>query len=124
MNNTLREKTPSYIKVGILTVITTIIWIFLNVYRTLTIKPAPNLPAQVLASFSPELDTEKLGAIESRTFFEEEQVTSLFTATPTPTAEATINPTPIPEESPLPEETPLLEETPVEPTEPGEEIVP
>lgn len=100
-----KNKTPSYIKVGILTILTTLAWIFFSVYRTLTTQPSPNIPAQVLASFSPTLDIEKIGAIESRTFFAEEEVPGFITITPSPSPSPEVTPSPTPEESPIPEET-------------------
>lgn len=104
----MKEKTPSYIKVGIFTVITTILWIFFSVYRTLTARPTPNVPSQVLTPFSPTLDTAKISEIEARISFEEGQ-TSVFTvAPPTPTPEAEEE---IPPEEPAPTETPIPEES-------------
>lgn len=101
------NKTPSYIKVGILTIITAFAWIFFGVYRTLTAKPTPNVPAQILEPFSSTLDTEKIGAIGAKLFFEEGQ-TPIFSATspspsPTPASQPTETPlaTPVPEESPV-----------------------
>ena|SRR3989344_4838269 len=102
------DKTPSYIRVGILTVITTISWIFFSAYRTLTAKPAPNVPAKVLAPFNPTLDTEKISQIEGRAFYEEGQVQSLNLATPSPTP--TVEPTASPIPTPTPTETPAPEE--------------
>ena len=107
------DKAPSFIKFGILTIITIVSWIFFNVYRILSAKPAPNVPDFVLSSFSPTLETEKITAIEERIFFEEGEV-----LTPTPTAEPTETPitTPEPTEEPEPSEEPTESPTP-EPTE-------
>lgn len=116
MKEMKNSKTPSYIKVGILTIITTLAWIVFGVYRTLTAEPSPNIPAQVLASFSPTLDIEKISAIEARTFFDEEEISSFIIVSPSP------SPSPSPETTPTPtpEESPLSEETPEGSTESGE----
>lgn len=107
-----KDKTPNYINIGILTVITTISWIFFSAYRTLTAKPTPNVPAKVLASLNPTLDTEKISQIEGRTFYEEGQAQGLNVATPTPTPTIEPTPTPIPSPTPIPipTETPVPEE--------------
>lgn len=101
------NKTPSYIKVGILTIITAFAWIFFGVYRTLTAKPAPNVPPQILEPFSPTLDTEKLGAIEAKVFFEEGQAPIFSATSPSPSPTPESQPTEIPLETPVPEESPI-----------------
>lgn len=104
----MKDKTPSYIRLGILTIITALSWIAFNVYRILTTKPAPNVPEKVMASFSPSLDTQKIGEIESRIFFEEGEVAIINTPTPTsaPSEEPQPTETPIPTETPVPTESP------------------
>lgn len=114
-----KDKTPSYIKVGIFTVVTTLAWIFFSVYRILTTKPAPNVASQILAPFNPTLDLEKIEDMETRIYFEEgvsplfiiEEVSPEASPTPetTPVPEDSLSPTesPIPEESSIPEELPI-----------------
>lgn len=98
-----RDKTPSYIRLGILTVITTISWVFFGVYRTLTSKPTPTLSAEILAPFDPTLDTVKIDAMQGKTFFGEGE-TSILTPTPTPSATPTASPTASPTPTGTPEE--------------------
>lgn len=105
-----KDKTPRYIKVAILTVVTTIAWIFFSAYRILTAEPTPNVPPEILAPFIPTLETEKISEIESRIFFEEGQASILIVPSPTstpeiasPTPEAEPSPTPDAEESGIPE---------------------
>lgn len=93
-----RDKTPSYVKIGILTVITTIAWVFFGAYRTLTAKPAPNVPTSILNPFSSNLETDKISEIEGRIFFEEGQTSTLVVSSPSPTPET---------EAPLETEPPL-----------------
>lgn len=89
-----KDKNPSYIKIGIFTVITTLCWIFFSAYRTLTSSPAPSLSTEILASFDPKLDTTRISEIESSIFFEEGQTQPVVneTATPTPEPSPTLEP--------------------------------
>ncbi len=97
-----RDKNPSYIKIGIFTVITTLCWIILSAYRTLNSKPAPILSSKILAPFSPVLDTNKIEEMQGRIFFEEGQTQSIITQSPEPS----IEPTPIPTIEPVATEEP------------------
>lgn len=106
-----KDKKPSYVNIGILTIITTISWVFFSAYRVLTAEPTPDIPSEVLTPFSPELDIAKIDEIQGRIFFEEGQVqTNLI-----------LPGSPEPEPSPTPTEEPLEESE--EATESGEETV-
>ena len=108
-----KDKNPSYIKIGIFTVITTLCWIFFSAYRTLTSKPAPALSNQVLATFSPDLNTVKIEEMQGRIFFAEGETEPVIGQIPTPTPE----PTPIPTTEPVPTEEPEATATPTEEVE-------
>lgn len=91
-----KNKLPSIVTTAILTSITIVGWIVFGVLRVFTAKPAPPVPADILNPVSPNFDTESLGTLENRIFFEKgENITNL-----------------VPEEPPLPEETPVPEESP------------
>jgi hypothetical protein len=77
-----------------MTTITIIFWVFFGVYSVLVTKPPLNVPAEILDPVSATLDSQTLGRIEQRVFFEEVEIESLVVQTtptplPTPTAETT-----------------------------------
>jgi hypothetical protein len=94
-----KQHLPSIVVVLILTVVTVVAWIALDVYRALTTKPAPPVSEQVLEPLNPVLDEESLDKLVSRNQFSEESLpTARPLATPTPapvliqTPEATVEP--------------------------------
>lgn len=84
-----KQKRPSFIIIGILTVITIFLWTGFGVYRAFTITPSIKVPDEILKIITPTLDTETLSKINQRVFFEEGEIRqipiSTPTATPTPT---------------------------------------
>lgn len=105
-----KPKKPSFIVIGILTVITIISWVLFEVYQALTTNPPLNIPPEILDPIFPSLNTQALDKIQKAVFFEDEQIVPITLST------ATITPTPMPtgELSPTPTETKELEESPEE----------
>ncbi len=91
MTNT---KLPSLIPLLILTLVTVIMWVSLDVYRVFN-KPAETVvPSEISQPLVPTLDQDSINQIESRTFLNESQVPdTVVNSSPTPTANATPNPT-------------------------------
>jgi len=107
-----KEKVPNLVTLAILTTITVIFWVFFNIYREFTAKPAPIVPSELLESFSPKLDTEALDKLEKRFFYEGTIPLSEITVPVlTPSPQETPSPTPTPSPSPQasPEASPGLE---------------
>lgn len=92
-------RAPRLVTVAIMTTITIIFWVFFGVYSVLTTKPPVDVPPEILEPISPELNTEALGKIEQRVFFEEGEIEELVVkVTPKP------SPSPTPFFEALPEE--------------------
>jgi len=68
------KDSPPIVKLAILTLITVIIWITFDVYRALTIKPAPDVPEEILAKLDPSLDETALNQLQSRVYVADEQI--------------------------------------------------
>ncbi len=69
-----KKSKPVVVKLAIFTVITVFIWIGFEVYRALTQRPAPEVPAEVLKSLDPSLDTNSLGKLENRLYLKDEEI--------------------------------------------------
>jgi hypothetical protein len=94
-----KQKTPNLVILGILTLITILLWIGLAAYRSFTTEPSVKVPSEILEPLSPALDLETLGKVENRLFFLEQDLAKIIlTTTPEP------SPTPSPEPTQLPEE--------------------
>ena len=105
-------KTPGPVILGILTVITIIFWIGFEVFRSFTKTPEPEIPAEILAPLSPEIDAGELSKLQNRVFLNEAEignpVVQEATSAPTPTPEASPEASPATESgqpSPIPEAT-------------------
>ncbi|MEJ2441709.1 MAG: hypothetical protein P8Y06_02205, partial [Patescibacteria group bacterium] len=103
---------------GILTLITIVLWIAFGAYRSITSETPPKVAAGILEPLSPNLDTDTLGEISSRLFFQEQDLPETIISTP----EATPSPSPTPEaeETTGEEETATESATTEEATESGE----
>lgn len=111
-----KDKLPNLISILILTLITAVVWIALSIYRTITTKPAPAVPANISQSLSPTLNQNAVSKIESSIFLSGNQIpqnvaTGATTApsiptlpplaTPTPSATASATPIATPSSTPL-----------------------
>lgn len=66
-----RKKVPSIITIGILTTITVFLWIFFEVYRILSSTPPVDVPPDILAPFSSDLDSETINSLKEKTDFDD-----------------------------------------------------
>lgn len=103
-----KNKLPSLVVVLILTLITVIMWVSFNIYRSLTSKPSPSVPANISEPLTPSLDTQTISQISSRIYLNESQIPEVApiietSATPSATPELTPSPTPIPSPTPATE---------------------
>jgi len=103
-----KNKLPSIITILILTLVTVVAWISLNIYWALSKKPAPIVPQEVSEPLTPTLDTDSLDRIQSRLFLNDSQIPEVNIATPVAPPVAIATPEPIPSEAPTtkPEATP------------------
>ena len=65
---------PFIVKLAILTVITSFVWTGFDVYRRLTTKPEPNVPAEILSPIIPELNQETLARLEKTIYLEGDEL--------------------------------------------------
>lgn len=70
----MKTKLPSLVSILILTLVTTLAWVSFTVYRALTIKPAPVVPADISQPLSPTLDTETINSLQNKLYFDDSQV--------------------------------------------------
>lgn len=62
----MKNKIPSLVSILILTTLTVILWISLNIYRAITVKPTEAVPKEVSLPFEPNLNQDVINDIESR----------------------------------------------------------
>lgn len=62
---------PKLVTVALTTTITIVFWIFFTLYKVLTTAPEPSVSDKLLEPILPQLDTESLGKINDRIFFDE-----------------------------------------------------
>lgn len=85
-----KKKLPSLVTIAFLSTITVIFWTALEVYRALTLKPAPIVPAKILAPLDPSLDAGSLNKLQKRVYIKElDLIQNLPTPTPEPEVTAT-----------------------------------
>lgn len=60
-----KNKLPSLVSILILTLLTSIVWISLSVYRAFTSKPTESVPQEVSLPITPTLDQTAISQIES-----------------------------------------------------------
>lgn len=106
-----KTKLPGVITLLILTLITTVMWVGLNIYRAFSKLPEPEVPKEIIATMNPTLDTDTINRIESSLFFDENQVPPLTGGAPAATKAPTTLPlaptaSPTAVESPLPTASP------------------
>jgi len=82
-----KKKVPSIVSIAILTVITSVFWLFFSAFRTFTKKEKVEVPPEILAPLNPKLDQKALEMLDSRYYIEEDQIpdTVIITPSPTPT---------------------------------------
>ncbi len=62
------NKLPNLIVLMILTLITLLIWLTLNIYRNFTKETPPAVPIEIVLPVSPYLDTETIDQMEKRIY--------------------------------------------------------
>jgi hypothetical protein len=103
-------KAPNIVIVGVITVITIVLWIIFGVYKLVSTPQDVNVPTNVLSPLSPTLNQEALNTLEGRIFFSEGELSGVNLIS-----------TPEPEESPSPTPSPTPEEEQEEATESAEQ---
>lgn len=97
-----KRKIPSLIPVLVLTLITIVIWVSLDIYRAFRKPTEVSVPANVSQPITPTLDQSVIEQIESRTYLNDSQVPDniIVNSSPTPAAKVTPKPTIVPTAQP------------------------
>jgi len=90
-----KNSLPKPITILILTLLTALVWVGLNIYRSIAIKPAAPVSEDILKPLNPTLDTETIQKIEAAIFIQDSEIPPISVG-------GTINTTPIPSQTPLP----------------------
>jgi len=98
-----KNSLPKPITILILTLLTALVWVGLNIYRSIAIKPAAPVSEDILKPLNPTLDkplnptldTETIQKIEAAIFIQDSEVPPISVG-------GTMNTTPIPSQTPLP----------------------
>jgi hypothetical protein len=85
-----KTKLPKLIPILILTLITVVMWVFLDIVRALKQTPELVVPAEISQPLAPSLDQNLIKKIESRVFLSDFQIPdNVANSSPTPRASAT-----------------------------------
>jgi len=92
-----KEKTPNIVSLAILTLITSVSWIFFSLYRVFTEKSDIKVSAEILEPLSPNLNEKVISEIENRVFIEQNQIPdNIITKEPVPNETEKQSPSPEP----------------------------
>jgi len=69
-----KEKTPNIVSLAILTLITSVLWIFFSLYRVFTEKTDVKVSTEILEPLSPNLNEKIISEIENKVFIEQNQI--------------------------------------------------
>jgi hypothetical protein len=94
-----KEKTPNIVSLAILTLITSILWIFFSLYRVFTEKSDIKVPEEILEPLTPSLNETIISEIENKVFIEQNQIPDNIVA-----KETTVSKIESPSPSPEPEQ--------------------
>lgn len=110
----MKTKLPSLITILVLTVLTSIVWISLGVYRALTAEPSPSVPEEVSQPLTPTLDINTINDIKSKQFIDPNLIptTVITISTPLPSQTPTATESPSASASATPTETSTATPTP------------
>lgn len=75
-------KTPTAVTTAILTVITIFFWIAFEIYRSLTTKPAPPVPPEIVVPLNPTLDVATLNKLQQRMHLSDDQIGNFTVSSP------------------------------------------
>jgi hypothetical protein len=88
-----KTKLPSIISVLILTLITVVMWVSLDIYRAIKKPTQITVPTEISQQLTPTLDQDSIKLIETRNFLDDSQIpnsilitSQVSTSTATPSA--------------------------------------
>jgi hypothetical protein len=95
-----KNSLPKPVTILILTLLTTVLWIGLNIYRSVTVKPATEVPEEILKPLNPILNTGVIQKIESAIFIPDSEIPVAVSA-PAVTPQAPVIQIPTPTTAPV-----------------------
>jgi len=85
-----KTKVPSLIPVLILTLITVVMWVSLDIYRAVKKPVESTVPPEISKPLTPTLDQDLINQLESRNLVDDSQIPDIVVgSSPTPKPEAT-----------------------------------
>jgi len=91
-----KTKLPSIISVLILTLITVVMWVSLDIYRALKKPTEITVSKEISQQLNPSLDQESIKKVESRSFLDDSQIPNISISPGAATPSSTIAPVIIP----------------------------
>lgn len=82
----MKTKLPSLVSILVLTVITSVMWIGLGIYRSFTQEQTPSVPDNVSQELNPALDKAAIEKIKTKSFINAGEVPSTIIVATTPSA--------------------------------------
>lgn len=79
-----KNKLPRPISILILTLLTTIVWVSSNIYRSVTVEPPASVSQDISKALTPTLNKEALAKIEESIFLTDSEIPQI-TARPSAT---------------------------------------
>ena len=65
---------PKPITILVLTLLTTVVWVGLSIYRAVTVKPSATVSEEILKPINPIINTAGIDQIESAIYFEDADI--------------------------------------------------
>lgn len=69
----MNKRTPKIVNIAIMTTITIVLWIFFDVYRSLTTQTSIEVPEELLTPIDPALDSSVFETMTERTYYSQGQ---------------------------------------------------
>ncbi len=92
----MKPKLPNLVTILILTTITSIMWIGLGIYHSVTEEAPASVSEEILRELTPTLDKAAIEKIKSKTFVSPAEIPSTIITVATPSQTPIITPSPDP----------------------------
>jgi hypothetical protein len=91
-----KTKLPGLIPILVLTLVTVVMWVSLDIYRAVNKPSQSTVPTEISEPLTPTLDQNSMSQIESRSYLDDSQIPDIMINS-SPIAKPTIQPTTQPE---------------------------
>jgi len=69
-----KGKRPALVNLAITALVTTVLWVGFESFRSFSIEPSPTVPEEILQPFSPTLDSQALNELQNKIHLEEFEI--------------------------------------------------